>query len=202
MHPFQVELRTSCLCCSTAIPTQNFTISPPDFTSPLFSPQEFTIDPLFPPQSLAADPLYFDTLTMGEQPATPIQSQSSATRSFTLPTPQQVAMAAQYGLTPEQEAILREPVTPPSVMQALDLARESEEGATEPTIVKIITDAYNKVWNKIVTRPDLYLMTESEFTLFNYFQQCWPDKEIARRAVARFWDNGWAWAPARTGGQW
>ncbi|KAK0745398.1 hypothetical protein B0T21DRAFT_272107, partial [Apiosordaria backusii] len=76
-----------------------------------------------------------------------------------------------------------------SVMHALEIARESEEGATEPTVVKIIGEAYNKIWNKVATRPDIYLMSSKEFSVFNYFQDSWPDKQIARKAVARYWDN-------------
>ncbi|KAK4645284.1 hypothetical protein QC761_200245 [Podospora bellae-mahoneyi] len=165
----QIPLPTLCPCCLAAI-------SPPDLTTNLPS---------------------LHTMTTDQQSTTTnsIPSQSPAMVPSSLTTPQeQSALAALHGLTPEQELILREKVTPSSVMFALELARESEEGAIEPTVAKLLTDAFNKIWNKVVTRPNLYLMSEQEFAVFNYFQSFWPDKEIARKAVARFWDNPWAFA--------
>ncbi|KAK4179321.1 hypothetical protein QBC36DRAFT_385239 [Triangularia setosa] len=177
MQPYQISLPTFCPCCSAAISPMDLTTNPP-------SSYIMTI--------------YQQQPTM----TTPIQSQSPAMVSSLPPTrQQQSAMAALCRLTPEQEMILREHVTPVSVMQALDIAQESEKGAMEPTIVKIITDAYNKIWNKIATRPDLYLMTQQEFTVFNYFQSCWPDKEIAKKAVARYWANPWAFETAANRGR-
>ncbi|KAK0670564.1 hypothetical protein QBC41DRAFT_354958 [Cercophora samala] len=175
-----IPLPTFCPCCLAAI-------SPLDLTTNL--PSSYTM-----------------AIEQQSTTTTPIQSQSPAMMPSSLPIQQQQeqreqkqqqqqsAMRALYGLTPEQETILRENTTPPSVMQALELARESEAGATEPTVAKIVIEAYHKIWNKLATRPDLYLMTEHEFAIFNHFQSRWPDKEIAMRAVARYWDNTWAFA--------
>ncbi|KAK4678989.1 hypothetical protein QC764_200245 [Podospora pseudoanserina] len=165
----QIPLPTLCPCCLAAI-------SPPDLITNLPSLHTMTTDQ----QSTTTNSI-------------PSQSPAMVPSSLTRPQ-EQSALVALHGLTPEQELILREKVTPSSVMFALELARESEEGAIEPTVAKLLTDAFNRIWNKVMTRPDLYLMSEQEFAVFNYFQPFWPDKEIARKAVARFWDNSWAFA--------
>ncbi|KFH41704.1 hypothetical protein ACRE_075720 [Hapsidospora chrysogenum ATCC 11550] len=82
-----------------------------------------------------------------------------------------------------------------SVVQALELARESPEAGQDPTINKILNDAIRHIWHKIQTQPYSYVMTGVEFSVFNYFQHLFLDEDkadLARMARARYWDNAHA----------
>lgn len=76
-----------------------------------------------------------------------------------------------------------------SVNQALEVARDSPEGASDPSIFKILDEAVSDIWVKIQTKPDSYVMTRDEFAVFNYFQARFHDNKIAMDAKKRFWDN-------------
>ncbi|KAK0615884.1 hypothetical protein B0T17DRAFT_619482 [Bombardia bombarda] len=75
------------------------------------------------------------------------------------------------------------------VAQALGIARESPEGAQEPTVCKILEVAISRIWAKVEAKPDAYVMTRDEFAVFNYFQNRFDGNEVARKARARFWDK-------------
>jgi hypothetical protein len=76
-----------------------------------------------------------------------------------------------------------------AVAQALETARESEEGAQDPQICSILEDALSRIWNKIQARPNSYIMTQIEMSVFTYFQYNFTENELAIAARKRYWDN-------------
>jgi hypothetical protein len=76
-----------------------------------------------------------------------------------------------------------------TVEQALEIARDSPEGAADPTISSILDSALNQLWAKVQAAPDSYVMTRDEFAVFNYFQHRFTGNKMAIAARKRFWDN-------------
>ncbi|KAF4446942.1 hypothetical protein F53441_9488 [Fusarium austroafricanum] len=76
-----------------------------------------------------------------------------------------------------------------SVAQALEIARESPDGSSDPTISKILEAALTRVWDKVQRNPDSYVMTRDEFAVFNFFQYRFTGNKTAVSARKRYWDN-------------
>lgn len=76
-----------------------------------------------------------------------------------------------------------------SVAQALEIARESPDGASNSTISSILERALSQLWSKVEAQPDSYVLTRDEFAVFNYFQHRFRDNQTARAARCRYWDN-------------
>lgn len=79
--------------------------------------------------------------------------------------------------------------TPTSVAQALEIARDSPEGAADPTVKEILEAALVEIWGKISAQPTTYVMTRDEFAVFNYFQQRFDGQQLAVEARRRYWDR-------------
>jgi hypothetical protein len=75
-----------------------------------------------------------------------------------------------------------------SVAQALEIARDSPDGAQDPTITIILESALSEIWGKIQARPTSYVMTRDEFAVFNYFQDRFDGNNLATSARKRYWD--------------
>ncbi|KAH8685587.1 hypothetical protein BGZ60DRAFT_362184, partial [Tricladium varicosporioides] len=75
-----------------------------------------------------------------------------------------------------------------SVTQALEIARDSEEGARDPTIANVLENAVAAIWARIQDQPQSYVMTRDEFAVFNYFQRRFEGYEVATAARKRYWD--------------
>lgn len=75
-----------------------------------------------------------------------------------------------------------------TVMQALELARESPEGAQNPAVVNTLETAIAAIWANIQARAD-YVMTRDEFAIFNYFQSRFAGNELATAARGRYWQS-------------
>ncbi|TQW00682.1 hypothetical protein V2A60_001738 [Cordyceps javanica] len=75
------------------------------------------------------------------------------------------------------------------VSQALEIARESPAGASDPTVSKILDQAITHIWKKIQAKPDEYVMTRDEFSVFNYFQHRFVGDKTAMDARARYWNG-------------
>lgn len=73
--------------------------------------------------------------------------------------------------------------------QALEVARDSEEGARDPNIINILESAVRETWAKIQAQPASYVMTRDEFAIFNYFQDRFAGQGLAVAARRRFWDS-------------
>jgi hypothetical protein len=76
-----------------------------------------------------------------------------------------------------------------TVAQALELARDSAEGAEDPTVSAILEAALADIWSRIHARPSTYVMTREEFAVFNYFQHRFEGNELAISARRRYWDH-------------
>ncbi len=77
-----------------------------------------------------------------------------------------------------------------SVRQALQVAQNSETGQIDPRILRLLETQLVKVWTNIQANPGSYVMTETEFAVFNYFRaRSELQNETARKAISRYWDN-------------
>ncbi|KAK2747582.1 hypothetical protein FQN55_004936 [Onygenales sp. PD_40] len=94
--------------------------------------------------------------------------------------------------------ILKKPLTPTMpntwpfrdelVQEALDAARNAEDGQIDPRWRSILETAITEVWRKVQAQPDAYILTKEEFGLFNFFLDRFRGP-IAQRAVERYWNN-------------
>ncbi|KID98825.1 hypothetical protein MAJ_05206, partial [Metarhizium majus ARSEF 297] len=76
-----------------------------------------------------------------------------------------------------------------AVAQALEIARESPDGASDPTVSKILEGALSQIWGKVQAEPNSYVMTRDEFAVFNFFQHRFIGDNDAVEARKRYWDN-------------
>ncbi|KAK4456918.1 hypothetical protein QBC42DRAFT_237545 [Cladorrhinum samala] len=82
---------------------------------------------------------------------------------------------------------------PPAVTQALDIARDSREGARDAVVRAILNEAIDLLWDEVMELwedsdgAEVYWMSEEEFTLFNYFQNYFEGDKIAMLVRERFW---------------
>lgn len=76
-----------------------------------------------------------------------------------------------------------------TVAQALEVARDTPEGAQDPTVVSILESALTDIWRKIEAQPASYVMTRDEFAVFNYFQSRFAGQQLAAAARRRYWDH-------------
>ncbi|KAF6797634.1 hypothetical protein CMUS01_15767 [Colletotrichum musicola] len=76
-----------------------------------------------------------------------------------------------------------------SVAQALEIARESPDGASDPTVSSILESAISQIWSKVAAQPETYVLSRDEFAVFNYFQHRFIGNKIAMAARKRYWDN-------------
>ncbi|KAM0287510.1 hypothetical protein ACHAQH_000464 [Verticillium albo-atrum] len=79
--------------------------------------------------------------------------------------------------------------SPASVAQALEIARESPDGASDATVSNILETALELTWSKITAQPTSYVMSRDEFAVFNYFQHRFVGNRTATEARSRYWDN-------------
>ncbi|KAJ5289377.1 Mitochondrial ornithine carrier protein AmcA/O.t1.c1 [Penicillium atrosanguineum] len=78
---------------------------------------------------------------------------------------------------------------PDAIRQALDRARDCEDGPVDPSTSAILEAALAELWSRISAAPDTYVPSPDEFALFNYFLHRFQGNPLARRVVGRFWDN-------------
>jgi hypothetical protein len=76
-----------------------------------------------------------------------------------------------------------------AVAQALEIARESPDGASDPTVSTILEQALAQIWHKVETQPDSYIMSRDEFAVFNFFQHRFDGSKLAVTARKRYWDH-------------
>lgn len=74
-------------------------------------------------------------------------------------------------------------------MEALEIARETEDGMRDPTIRNLLERAITRIWNKVLENPDTYIMGKEEYAIFNFFQDRFLGNEMAVAARKRFWAN-------------
>ncbi|TVY69186.1 hypothetical protein Focb16_v000225 [Fusarium oxysporum f. sp. cubense] len=75
------------------------------------------------------------------------------------------------------------------VAQSLDIARESPDGASYPSIRQILESALEEIWTKVQDQPDSYVMTRDEFAVFSFFQHRFTGDKMAVAARKRYWGS-------------
>ncbi|RHZ66196.1 uncharacterized protein CDV56_104262 [Aspergillus thermomutatus] len=73
--------------------------------------------------------------------------------------------------------------------QALERARNCDNGAVDGETTRILETAIQNLWRRIENAPDSYVLNGDEFALFNYFRERYRNQRIAQLAVERFWNN-------------
>lgn len=74
-----------------------------------------------------------------------------------------------------------------TVIDALEIARDSPDGARDPVISGILESALTQLWDRITAQPETYVMTTGEFGLFNFFQHRFMGNKLAFAARKNFW---------------
>lgn len=77
----------------------------------------------------------------------------------------------------------------PTVTQALEIARDSADGARDPIVIEILENAMTQIWARVQAHPNSYVMTRDEFAVFNYFQHRFVGEQVAIAARKRYWDS-------------
>lgn len=75
------------------------------------------------------------------------------------------------------------------VIEALEIARESYDGISDPVVSSILNEALKRIWDKVESQPNSYVMTRDEFAVFNFFQTRFQGNKVAVAARKRYWDN-------------
>ncbi|KAH8425679.1 hypothetical protein N8T08_000243 [Aspergillus melleus] len=75
------------------------------------------------------------------------------------------------------------------IRQALEHARDCEDGNIDRQTSDILEAAITDLWRRVQNQPDSYVLSRDEFALFNYFLRRFNGSPVARRAVERFWNN-------------
>ncbi|TVY86261.1 Peptide-N4-(N-acetyl-beta-glucosaminyl)asparagine amidase A, partial [Lachnellula willkommii] len=76
-----------------------------------------------------------------------------------------------------------------TVAEALEIARDSEDGTQDPTVGNLLETAIAEIWARIQARPTSYVMNREEFAVFNYFQHRFEGVQVASSARKRYWDS-------------
>lgn len=75
------------------------------------------------------------------------------------------------------------------IAEALEVARDSPDGARDPIVCGILESALSQTWERVLADPEGYVMTVGEFAVFNFYQHRFIGNKIAVAARRRFWDN-------------
>ncbi|KAL7623483.1 hypothetical protein AAE478_007165 [Parahypoxylon ruwenzoriense] len=75
-----------------------------------------------------------------------------------------------------------------NVIQMLEIARESPDAVTSPSVGGVLERALGEIWGKVIMRPDSYIMTPVEYGVFNFFQHRFLGDLLAVAARARYWN--------------
>lgn len=76
-----------------------------------------------------------------------------------------------------------------TVAEALEIARDSPDGARDPVVSGILESALSQIWDRVMARPESYVMATGEFAVFNFYQHRFLGNKIAVAARRRYWDN-------------
>lgn len=78
---------------------------------------------------------------------------------------------------------------PSLIANALEVARDSPDGARDPIVCGILESALSQTWERVLANPEGYVMTSGEFAVFNFYQHRFVGNKLAVAARRRFWDN-------------
>lgn len=80
--------------------------------------------------------------------------------------------------------------TPKTVAEALELARDTPEGAADTKVREMLDAEMARIWASIEAEPKTYVMTRDEFAVFNYYGSKYVGNELAAEARGRYWSYG------------
>ncbi|KAJ0109920.1 hypothetical protein J7T55_014721 [Diaporthe amygdali] len=81
---------------------------------------------------------------------------------------------------------------PNTVTEALEIARDSPDGASDPVVSKVLESTLEQLWGRVTAQPESYIMSRDEFAVFNFYQHRFVGNKLAFAARMRFWDNIYA----------
>lgn len=77
-----------------------------------------------------------------------------------------------------------------TLRQAINIAQNSQSDRLDPQVARILEEALQRIWRSIQARPNSYVMTELEFSVFNrYRSRPQFGGEVAQKAVSRYWNS-------------
>ena len=76
-----------------------------------------------------------------------------------------------------------------TISRALELVRTTEMANVPPAAVVALDEAITALWSRIQANPNTYVMSKEEFGVFNYFRTRFIDSDVAKSAVARYWNS-------------
>lgn len=190
--------------------------SPPGPASKMLSlhPQDFNSNPCYLPYRSFAGPAItaehstFVPFTMGgavqpptpqhedhmemDGPAEPLSPRTSPAHQHT--SSQQQQQQQQRSASPRTSPAVQPPsdfgsLDPNTVAEALEIARDSPDGARDPVVSGILESALTQLWDRVTAQPETYVMSTGEFAVFNFYQHRFVGNKLAVAARRRFWDN-------------
>lgn len=81
---------------------------------------------------------------------------------------------------PDQRAVSR------AIVIAQNAASDEDP---DQQIKEILAYAIRAIWRRIQAQPDTYMLSNLEAKVFNYHQSLFRGNDVARRAIARYWEN-------------
>jgi hypothetical protein len=76
-----------------------------------------------------------------------------------------------------------------TISTALEKAREASPDEPEPDVVAFLTAALDEIWRKIRLQPDSYILSNTEYSLFNFYLQRYREDPLTAPAISRHWNN-------------
>ena len=76
-----------------------------------------------------------------------------------------------------------------SLAEALKIAKNNSNGPGNSQALQTVERASNDIWRRIQAKPATYIMTETEYSVMNYFQERYKHNDLYQKAVARFWKH-------------
>lgn len=176
-------------------------------------PQDFNSNPCYLPYrsfagpAITADHSTFVPFTMGgavqpptpqhedhmemDGPAEPLSPRTSPAHTSSQHQSQQ---QQQRSASPRTSPAVQPPsgfgnLDPNTVAEALEIARDSPDGARDPVVSGILESALTQLWDRVTAQPESYVMSTGEFAVFNFYQHRFVGNKLAVAARRRFWDN-------------
>ena len=75
------------------------------------------------------------------------------------------------------------------VRRAIGRAQDSSHNNLTTQETRLLQSAFDQIWRNLRTHQSTYLLCDLEFKVFNYYQDSWPNQQLAQQAVQRYWNN-------------
>ena len=79
--------------------------------------------------------------------------------------------------------------TPLTLAKALEIAKENQNGPVPTPVTTMLEKKNSEIWRRIDAQPNTYVMSQEEFSVFNYYRSRYDNSRVAQDAVARFWSH-------------